>query len=519
MNVSGAFVLIACLIALASANSEQQEKLRGTVEQIKDEAKAPLLQNKIYIEKPIIQEVPSDANIDPSKVQVAIPIGSAAKKIESDIKPKVEQQEKSVEQETEKLSPIPMIFPSILSNLPGDLSSLFNPLLSGINPNLESTSNMLNEEQEPKHRSMSIFLFKSNKNTDQQQQDSFGNEEEMPPIRKNILIMKIMPKSLLDGDSSDPDNSGDLTAHKTVHLLGGPSDPDNSNYKSSSIVHRVHLFGGPSEYLRKHGGPFTGGEESRINSMMINDEPEKHHETFMEKIKHFFHSFGHDSNNKLEQHHHQLDQQVPQSMWRHHESYPLFYANEIHRQQAEQNNNKRRCKMFSFLRYNSHHYYRILTHLLFISGLILIGLIFSMFLMRAYRRRRSAYRYYTQHDMNISSIDAQGKLKKETTRPNNWYQSDNSIISEAQIAHPAPPPAYAEKLSSSSSTKQMPVSSTSIRSASSSGGSNSSLVNSLALAYKSRYQSVPRKSQDEDAKSIQSMPPAYSDDENNNNKK
>jgi len=493
MNALTASIFMALVVGvLASAvavDSEPKAAVKGVVDAIKDEAKVPLLNKKIYIEKPIIKELPQDAAaaIDPSMVQKAIPV-EAAKEEEDNV----------------QLPPIPLIMPSIPFGLESGLSPFIQSIMNEI-PMIQQQQEKgqqqvlrFNDEHEAQQRHfMSIVMLKHH-SLEQEP------EIEMPTMQKNILIMKIMPKHMLFGGDSDPDSEPHISR---VHLLGGSSDPDNSRFfgfnnhddKEEDLPPRRvhHLFGGQSESDRVHGhGYMTGGDQGFISSLQrqdmqrVQEEERNQHLTIFDKVKNFFSKIGHHQENKNE-----IDR-VPPFMIR---GEQIFIRKENHEHV------KSKCHMFSFMRLHSSHYYQILIRLLFFSGLLTI-ILMVLAMMKAYRQKRSAaYRYFTQHDMNISSIDAQGKLKKETHKTSDFLVQDDLKVQH----HPAPPPAYAdEEVKPSSSASAF--SSKSVTSQ----NSNSSLVNSLAQAYKSRYQIVASQSskQDQsDTKSVKSLPPAYED--------
>lgn len=497
MNALTASIFMALVVgALASAvavDSELKTAAKGIVEAIKDEAKVPLLNKKIYIEKPIIKELPQDAAaaIDPSLVQKAIPV-EAAKKVEDNV----------------QLPPIPLIMPSIpfgfQSGLPPFIQSILNeiPMIQQQQGQEQSQVLRSNDDHEAQQRHfMSIVMLKHHSPEQEQQQHELENE--MPTMHKNILIMKIMPKNMLFGGDSDPDFEPHISR---VHLLGGPSDLDNSRFfdfnhedkKEDLPPRRVHhLFGGPSESDRVHGhGYMTGGEQGFISSLQrqdmqrVQEEERNQHLTIFDKVKNFFSKISH---------HHENNNEIDQV-----KGEQVFVRKENHEHV------KPKCHMFSFMRLHSSHYYQILIRLLFFSGFAII-ILMVLTMMKAYRQKRSAaYRYFTQHDMNISSIDAQGKLKKEAHKTSDFLVQDDLKVQH----HPAPPPAYADEKLKPFRSSVATSASVSASKPVTSQNSNSSLVNSLAQAYKSRYQSVASQSSEQDqsdTKSVKSLPPAYED--------
>jgi hypothetical protein len=509
---------------------------------------------KIYVEKPIIHEVSADL-INGKDVVDAVPlVKSDAKKIEAvEQLPKAEvdkaaadllnkQDESSVKltpidkpaepinkqpeststsnvDTNVQLPPMPLILPSFLSNFPP-----LPPFLKSIMENHQAIMNEdnnnfdLNDSSEDskdqendasseevesndqssnpkagKHGIMSIFLFKSNRNPEQQQQQ---DDQSSIGGKTNLLIMKILPRPMIFGGDSDPDSK------KTVHLMGGPSDPDHS-----PNFNKIHLFGGDSDSAERfrfgdHNMMMTGNEDSKINAYI-----QERHESILDKIKNFF---------KLGQFLHplqQIDEQKQQQfLIRTDDGSPAFISNDIGAGSdlpTEEQAKKNKCMMLSFMRLKASAYYRTIVHLLFFTGIALFILFAGLLTMRTFKRRRNGFRYHAQQNMNIASIDAYPT--KTTSNRLSWFKdslpsktSDLSSSLNQSLLMPQPPPAYDQVLittgdnENESIVKQIP--------------SKPSENNSLAAAYKSKIK-------DEDQKSIISMPPGYEDVNKENNSK
>lgn len=136
------------------------------------------------------------------------------------------------------------------------------------------------------------------------------------------------------------------------------------------------------------------------------------------------------------------------------------------------------CNFLRYLKMKAHIHYRTIVHLIFVSGIILIILMLINFIVKSYKRRYVQH-YYTQGNEDIASIDSVISKHKEAEA--NEVSSSPSILISA-------PPAYDEV-----NTRRP----------------RSSLIKSLAAAYKSRYEKVDESSarHDEDAASVSSLPP------------
>jgi hypothetical protein len=222
---------------------------------------------KIYVEKPIVQEITADSakgkdiveavpvavnsktdNLQQSLIQPKAQVDQAASQLlENNNKadsvnlaeiqpaqPVAKSEQKENVDSSVQLPPMPLIVPSFLSNfppLPPFLKQLLENHKSSMsednnNVDLNDSSDEEDKEnsdsqetnpsgQEPqpltnnKNGIMSIFLFKSNRRplnplfpVDQQQEEP---ESENGIKTNHLLIMKILPRPLIGGDS-DPDH-------------------------------------------------------------------------------------------------------------------------------------------------------------------------------------------------------------------------------------------------------------------------------------------------------------------------
>jgi len=569
---------------------------------------------KIYVEKPIVQEIPPES-VNPDDVQHAVPVEKplGTKDDQSSfplIKPKenyvvdqdgkmknqdggfvngkapllipdpadihqqklddakntfvngkapllisdpADQQKTNDQLADVHLKPMPLIFPSILSNLPPFVKQLIENHQSFINnemnggmpgaSNIDINDNQVDDDEDDndhvdsnesdsdmdesklanngdkKHGFMSIFLFKSNNQQNGQDQPSpFGSEQQQQqgPVKSSILIMKILPKPFggLFGSDTDPDNS-----KKQLHLLGGPSDPDSSAYN------KIHIFGSDSDLVdrfRDHG-MMTGNEDMKLNSYM--EQPTAEHVSFVDRVKNFF-KYGTFSQPAAFQQPFVIKTD---------DGSQAFISNDIgYGSGSDQTNSdqpKKKCMMYGFMRLKASAYYRTIIHLLFFTGIALFILFIALLTLRMFRRKR-AFRYHSQQNlMNVSSIDGASDKMPNKSNKLFWFSirdgftpktSDLSASSDkASFLMPQPPPAYDQVLIKDGN-EQPVVDISSDKSAVKKlvASGSSSLVNSLASAYKNKYTSVSTNADNElnsDTKSILSMPPDYDETTNKKN--
>lgn len=131
------------------------------------------------------------------------------------------------------------------------------------------------------------------------------------------------------------------------------------------------------------------------------------------------------------------------------------------------------CNFIRYLKMKAHIHYRTIVHLVFVSGIILIILMIINLIIKSYKRRY-VQQYYSHSNEDIASIDSVISKHKEAEA--NELESSPSILIAA-------PPAYDEV-----NTRKP----------------RSSLIKSLAAAYKTRYEKVDESS---DSVSVSSLPP------------
>lgn len=150
----------------------------------------------------------------------------------------------------------------------------------------------------------------------------------------------------------------------------------------------------------------------------------------------------------------------------------------------------KKCNFMKFLRLKAHVHYRTIVHLFFISGIILIILMFLSLTLRVNKRRNALMRYANKRGhIDVASIDSAAAKQREaeglSPRPQRAFRLGNLMMTfEQRMA----PPAYDQIDTPENQPK------------------SSSLVKSLAGAYKNRYQPTSPDIE-EDRKSLSSLPP------------
>lgn len=147
---------------------------------------------------------------------------------------------------------------------------------------------------------------------------------------------------------------------------------------------------------------------------------------------------------------------------------------------------EKKCSFLKFLRLKAHVHYRSIIHLIFISGIILIVMMFLSLTIQVNKRRRALRRFANKQNIDIMSVDSAAAKQREAEglapRSVRTFRLGSLLsTSEQRMA----PPSYDQI---NNQTKQQ-----------------SSLTKSLASAYKNRY--APMSSDDEDRKSVSSLPP------------
>lgn len=163
----------------------------------------------------------------------------------------------------------------------------------------------------------------------------------------------------------------------------------------------------------------------------------------------------------------------------------------------------KKCDFMKYLKLKAHIHYRTIVHLVFISGILLMILLMISLTIKVHKRR-NALRRYAQQNINVSSIDSALAKHQEAEgqdmsgqKQNRLFRSGVLRTSYEQKMMPSVlvvsgPPAY-EQIDEDNKTTETTKTS-------------SSLIKSLVQNYKNRYQRMASDSQDDDRKSISSLP-------------
>ncbi len=407
-------------LAISMASAEDSAKPVSEQEKIK------LQNSKIYIFPSVIEPdsikpaqpkadgtLPEDNAfpVDPKKET-----GAQPKDQPNPVKEPVPIEEKPVElieeggNVEEKLPPIPLMPPSILSKFPPFIQSLFGgaadprPPMQSIDPEPFGNDVKSNLDETPKRHLMSILFFKSFKNGGDQQGETSGN--------KKLVIMKLIPSS---GESGEP--------KAKVHLFGGKDDPDNM---LNNFYQQQNLFGGDDDIFDHM--MLTGNEDSKMNEHDDDDDDDDDDDNDSHEDK-------------------RPDGDSEQSI-----------LGKIRKMfgYSSYSDDKKDCFMMNLMRIRASMYYRTLMHLLFFTGIILLILFIAILTMRSMKRRRYMRQY---NDLRVATIQDETK----------------SLANSEKFMMPPP---YEQIIVNDSAVKFVGRK-----------ASQSSLVNSLAQAYKSRSQS------------------------------
>jgi len=258
--------------------------------------------------------------------------------------------------EAKLLSPIEPIFPSFAENFFKRL-----PFLRSVedSQNTDATA----DDQQPKRGILTIILVKShNKNGDS---SDLEKPIDLSQFKENILNtaeqkFKSLRDFLMQDLFAKPTNEAEdgETKKEKVHLLGGPTDPDNFfNFQQDSNESSDELL----------------GDESNEN------DPSNRLKTYL-----------------------RLENNSP------------IISDDIGYMQADSNEPSRRhgCSLMRFMKLKASVYYNTIVHLLFISGIILIILLMTILTIRVHRRRNSL-RFYNKNNMNVASIESALNKQKE----------------------------------------------------------------------------------------------------------
>lgn len=158
-----------------------------------------------------------------------------------------------------------------------------------------------------------------------------------------------------------------------------------------------------------------------------------------------------------------------------------------HRNLFGEREESKNCNFLRFLRLKAHTHYRSIVHLVFISCIVLIILMMISLSIKV-NKRRNALRRYAKQGIDISSIDSAVSKQREAEQMQPKLGRTFRLGSlRTSYEQRMAPPAYDQVNEPQAAGK-------------------SSLAKSLASAYKNRYQRMPS-GQDEDRKSITSLPP------------
>lgn len=257
------------------------------------------------------------------------------------------------------LNPLEPIFPSFADNFFKRL-----PFLRPVE-NIQNTdaAAAADNNQQPKRGILTIILVKShNKNSDS---SDLEKPVDLTQFKDNILNtaeqkFKSLRDFLMQDLFAKPTNGAEDDFKKEkVHLLGGPTDPDN-------------FFN------------FQRDESNESSDELLGDESNED-----------------DQSNRLK------------TYLRLENNSPMI-SDDIGYMQADSNEPSRQhgCNLMRFMKLKASVYYNTIIHLLFISGIILIILLMTVLTIRVHRRRR-ALRFYNKNNMNVASIDSALTKKKE----------------------------------------------------------------------------------------------------------
>jgi hypothetical protein len=156
----------------------------------------------------------------------------------------------------------------------------------------------------------------------------------------------------------------------------------------------------------------------------------------------------------------------------------------------------KKCNFIKFLKMKAHIHYRTLIHLIFLSGVIMIMLMMLSLAIKVHKRRNALRRFYAQQNIDVSSISDSHLAKQKEAEGSPVRMGSFKSTYEQKMAPSAlftAPPAYDQI----NDTDRVEGTKT-----------RSSLIKSLASAYKSRYQrtSSGQQTNEDDRLSISSLP-------------
>lgn len=477
----GHVALKALVCVLLLGVTTQALDLSHVVEKGK-EAFAPIKAEMKKIGDEMVKAVHPMVNVEADKSHVLIhdkvdeKIKADLKEKLTDVKEKVEDKlQEAKEKMDEKLEEAKPLMNSIIQKLPPFFQSMFEQNGKPVEPQ-QANDDMLMPSPPQKTGFFSFLLIKKRPETGEAAAPSVdGQAEPMnnKPI-KSLILFKISPKK--EDEMDGPFNN--------LHLLGGggPEDIDRKFFNmQQQMKHHMMLGGGDDDVdrLRDHG--FTGTGEDVDHPQQPQVAP------FMPPQVPFFNYFlngkrpylipknererttsdeekDHDSDDSDEDH----QRHIPQTLILRADRLPMEH-------QRGPSEAIKKCLMAHYMRVKASLYHRTVLFMLFMSGLVMFAFLALLMLIRNCKRRR-AMRFHGM--MNVSAIDSKLNLAPPT------YEQ-----LETEKKPWAPPSEY-------SAVKRE-------------ARAPSSLVNSLAQAYRSRYTTLVNDKPDQassDNVSVSSLP-------------
>jgi hypothetical protein len=439
-----------------------------------------------------------------------------------------------------QLPPIAPIMP-FFAHLPPFVQSILNVKpLSSLNSNQPS---IVSQDQEKKeqtnnldasgdlsqkgHGILTVLMFKSMRGNEPSEAKNANSEaaaqqqqQQQPSglLTRKLVVFKFMPNKLssLFGSNNENSNSNMGPHFPSIfnkiffpsHLFGGGGDDD---VDVKQALKKTHLLGGGGEndpdrmrfkLMGNKDGDVDNQQEPKING--DSDEYTEREENI--KTNDDADAAAQKDGFDFRFNFNRPENYNPSLIIRTDDGSQAFISNDIGQNRPLPQIKK--CMMFSFMRMKASIYYRTIVHLMFITGMSLLILFLAIIMVRFYKRRQ-ALRYYTANGGRISTIDVGlDTLKKTPPRgsflfrtgsmKHNYaqkYMDDSSVKSSSLLI--SAPPAYEQIISNEANANKSASATSTVK-------STSSLVNSLASAYKSRYDKT--KLNDEDTKSQASLP-------------
>ncbi len=108
----------------------------------------------------------------------------------------------------------------------------------------------------------------------------------------------------------------------------------------------------------------------------------------------------------------------------------------------EESDEVKKCNLLKFLRLKAHIHYRTIIHLFFISGIILVILMFLSLTLKVNKRRNALRRFANKRNIDVASIDSAVAKQREaeglSPRPQRSFRLGNLMLTfEQRMAPPA----------------------------------------------------------------------------------